>query len=97
MQESILIQMGKEDLEKTIETIFVEVLNKQSRSQREKELLSSKELCSWLGVSMSTVNAWKSMSKIPYRRLGKKIFFQKSEVLKAFEHSNYSRIKEITG
>ena len=63
--------------------------------QKEKELLTTKELLAWLVISVSCLNAWKRENRIPYSRLGRKIYYKKSEVLSALEKSNYAKLQSL--
>ena len=94
MSEQILIsQLSKSELKEIIKSSLIEVL-KQNR-KKESALMNSHQLCKWLGISLSTLAVWKRENKIPYKRMGKRIFFSKTEVLKALEESNFNRLKEL--
>ncbi|MBK7980252.1 MAG: helix-turn-helix domain-containing protein [Ignavibacteriae bacterium] len=55
--------------------------------------MNFKETCDFLGIHPSTLNKWKANNKIPYKRLGKRIFFQREEILNSLKSSNYYKIK----
>ena len=96
MQEPIMFfPYSKSDLLILIKQSVSEALTESKKIEKEKELIDAKEVIDWLGISLSTLNKWKAENKIPYKRLGKRIFFVKSEVLKALEESNYSRLKQL--
>ena len=96
MQEPIMFfPYSKSDLLILIKQSVSEALTESKKIEKEKELIDAKEVIDWLGISLSTLNKWKAENKIPYKRLGKRIFFIKSEVLKALEESNYSRLKQL--
>ena len=88
----ILISISKEELKELIREAVAEAIN----SQKVKGLLSFKEACKFLGISSSTLNKWKVEGKIPFKRLGKRIFFIPSEILTALkEDPYYSRMKKL--
>jgi excisionase family DNA binding protein len=87
----VLISISKSELQEMIRNVVQTEINRK----KEKELLNSKELCDWLGIHLSTLAKWKSENKIPYRRMGKRIFFNRNEVIKALEESNYNKIREL--
>jgi excisionase family DNA binding protein len=87
----IFFSLSPEELKQTIKEVFREELN----LKREKELLSFKEVCQFLGVHPSTLSKWKSQNLIPFKKMGKRIFFSKQEVIAALKESNYSKLKEL--
>ena len=87
----ILFSLSKDELRKLIQDAVREELN----LKKQKELLSFKETCELLGISASCLNQWKAQSKIPFKKLGKRIFFSRSEILGALKESNYSKLREL--
>jgi len=71
------------------------VLQAELSKGKEKELLNSKELCEFLGIHPSTLSKWKAENKIPYKKLGKRIFFNREEVMQALKDSNYYRLRAM--
>ena len=69
---------------------------KMEKSEQSKELLNFKETCDFLGIHPSTLNKWKSQNKIPYKRLGKRVFFNRQEILESLQNSNFQKYKQIT-
>ena len=45
----------------------------------EYNLMNSDEVCEFLGIAKSTLSNWKREQKIPYKKLGKRICYRKSE------------------
>ena len=90
-----IIFLSSVELETIVRDAVKSALSEVNSRQNEKELLNFKECCEFLGISASSLNKWKSKNLIPYRKLGKRIFFKKSEVLKALEDSNYYKLKQI--
>lgn len=77
-----------------IESAVTSALQKIQPEQ--PELLSFKEVCALLQISPSTLFKWKSENKIPYKRLGKRIFFDRIEVIAALEDAGlYNKQKNI--
>jgi len=78
-----------------LEDIFRKVIQEELNKKKEKELLSFRETCEFLGIHPSTLNSWKASSKIPFKRLGKRIFFNRSDVLNALKDSNYQKLRRL--
>jgi hypothetical protein len=87
----ILISLSQNQLRDIVKEAVNEVLYKK----KEKELMNFRETMEFLGVSASCLNKWKSSGKIPFRRMSKRIFFHREEVMEALKKSNYSKLKNI--
>ena len=91
MKEILLHSISLEDLKEVIREVIREELNPKD----EKELLNFKETYEFLGCSGSTLNRWKAEGKVPYRKLGKRVFFLKSELLSSLDKSIFHKIKNL--
>jgi predicted DNA-binding transcriptional regulator AlpA len=91
-KEFVLVSISKDELQQLVKSAVRSELNKKA----EKQLLNFKETCELLNIHPSTLNSWKSQGKIPYKKLNKRIFFSKSEVLAALKDSNHSKLRELT-
>ena len=87
----ILMSLGRADLEGIIRNVLQEELAKM----KEKDLMSFHQTTEFLGISTSTLNVWKSKTMITYKRLGKRIFFSRKEVLDSLKDSNYTKLKNL--
>jgi len=91
MNNIVLISLSEEQLR----TIIKDAIHEELSQKKEKELLNFKEACEFLGISPSALNKWKSENKIPFKRLGKRIFFNRQDIMISLEESNYSKLKQI--
>ena len=62
-----------------------EILKQNEKSDDYDVLLSRKEVAKLLKVSLVTINKYKREGKLPYRRLGRNLYFKKGDILKALE------------
>ncbi|MBI9072075.1 MAG: helix-turn-helix domain-containing protein [Melioribacteraceae bacterium] len=93
MQNNIvLMSIDKNELS----SIVSDAIKTQLANKREKDLMNFQETCEFLGIHPSTLNRWKSRNKIPFKKLGRRIFFNRQDVIKALKDSNYSKMKEFT-
>lgn len=67
----------------------------RKKHKKEKDLLNFKETCDYIGISTSALNKWKSENRIPYKKLGKRVFFSRKEIYEALKSSNYSKLKDL--
>lgn len=59
------------------------VVKEIEKTSPDEELLTSRQLATYLNVSTQTLVRWRQQGKIPYYGSGKSIFHKKSEVLDA--------------
>lgn len=85
MSNSILFGFNKKDLERTVRLVIDEVRKTEiieSNSNLPKEdRLTQKEAAQFLGISVTSLIAWKKKGHVPYFQIGRSIFFSKSELL----------------
>ena len=92
MDNKVFISLSIEELQNLIS----EAVAKEFAQKKEKPLMNFKETCSFLGISPSCLNKWKSENKIPYMKKGKRVFFDRSEVLSAIKKDDlYYKTKEL--
>jgi excisionase family DNA binding protein len=91
----ILISIPREELESIIRDAVKQELISAAKQKNEKGMLNAKEICEYLGIHISTFNTWKANGKIPFKRLGKRVFFDWDEVKNALKENNYYKAKKI--
>lgn len=94
--ENKLVVIEIDDLYTLIKQAVKEAIIKKQEYEHTKDLLNFKETCEYLGIHASTLNKWKAENKIPYKRLGKRIYFQRREILNSLNGSDYEKFKKIT-
>lgn len=87
MNQTYLVQLSQSDLETLIATTIRNELSQLLPSQEPTEpdngdLLKVPDIQHMFGVCKQTVLAWSKSGKLPTVRIGGRIFFPKSEVLK---------------
>ena len=82
--------LSKTELIDLIKESIRDVQSEQKeKPQAETEtLLKPKDVCKLLHISNGTLFTWKKQGKIPFRRLGRRIFFVQSDVLNAMKKIN---------
>ena len=92
---SIKVILSEEEFQK-LQTLIRIPIEEGMIAKKEKELLSFKEVCELLSISASCLNTWKSQGKIPHKKIGKRIFFLRSEVTAALEEGgNYRKLRDL--
>lgn len=80
-----LIQCIKDAVREEMKIQFSD-MNDYSKADMEKgneRLLTKKEMADELDISLVSLTDWMKKGIIPYLRLGKRIYFRKSEVIRA--------------
>jgi len=79
----------KEELHIFISGIRNTVDNTESTSS--EKLLTKKEMADELDISLVSLTDWMKQGKIPYMRMGKRIYFQKNEVVNSMANFNHKK------
>ncbi len=82
--------------ETELRSLITDAIKQALEIKQEKKLLSFREACDFLGCSSSSLNKWKSENRIPYKRLGKRVFFNRQEIMQALKESGYKKFKELS-
>ena len=91
--ENQIVVVETDHLIELIKSAVQEVLQKKNENLDQKQIMSFHETCEFLGIHPSTLNKWKAEDKIPFKRLGKRIFFNKEDILNSLKVSNYQKHK----
>ena len=96
MQSNGIVIISPYELQELIRTAIREEISAAVEHKKDKTLLNAKQLCEFLGIHISTLNTWKVDGKIPFKRLGKRIFFDRKEVLSSLkEDGTYKKMNEL--
>ena len=79
----------KEELHIFISGIRNTVVNTESTSS--EKLLTKKEMADELDISLVSLTDWMKQGKIPYMRMGKRIYFKKQEVVASMAGFNRNK------
>lgn len=72
----------EEKIRSTIDEVLREqYLQQQNEAQSHSDLMSRKQTCLLLGISLPTLSKYVASGKLPYSRIGKKILFDKNIIL----------------
>ena len=87
--ENGIVVIETDHLIELIKSAVQDAIEKKEQNKNLKDLLNFKETCDYLGIHPSTLNKWKAENKIPYKRLGKRILFNKEDIMNSLKDSNY--------
>jgi len=80
-EDQLLVTLKVEDLKILIRESVEEIISKNLPRKIEDKLLCRKDVARLLSVSLVTVSTWMKSEKLPYHRIGSRIFFKESEVM----------------
>jgi len=86
MEEFIITNLTINDLTEIIEKCVQQSIRQGIRVEpkQDEPLHNIDEIAVYLGVSKVTIHAWKREGKLPFHRLGRRVYFKKSEILKGY-------------
>lgn len=79
----------REELHIFISGIRNTVDNTESKSS--EKLLTKREMADELDISLVSLTEWMKQGRIPYMRMGKRIYFKKNEVIASMAGFNQSK------
>ena len=86
MQTQLLITISIDEMKDIIKECISEIIEeKLLKKEPPDELLSRKEVAKLLMISLPTLNKKQKLGKIPYYRMGTRVLFKKSEVMKSLD------------
>jgi hypothetical protein len=69
----------------------------QQNAARERRWLRRRDVVAEFGISARTVGNWTARRLVPYRKIGRVILFERSEIVSALDRYRVSAIGEQTG
>jgi len=87
-QNSIVV-LNSNELQTLIRQTLSELLNKQSDNKNPEPaetLLKIDDVAELFKVTKLTVHNWKKQGLLPFRQIGKRIFYEKNEVMESVKH-----------
>jgi len=94
VQTNQIVLISPEDLQKMIESAVTNALQKMK--EEKSELLTFKQACALLQISPSTLFKWKAENRVPFKRLGKRILFNRKEIIAVLEDVGfYNKQKKL--
>lgn len=63
----------------------------ENTENRSEKLLTKSEMAAELDISLVSLTEWMKQGKIPYRRMGKRIYFKKEEVVASMTGFNQQK------
>jgi len=91
----VLVSISEESLKELITEAVEDGLNKKLKP-KEKELLTTKEVLELLNISPGTLYNWKLQGIIPYKSIGRRVFYERKAVLNSLNDDPYnSKIKNV--
>lgn len=84
MEQSILITIPLQDFVSTIEATVRKVLTE--KNIEDDTFISSEQVMKLFNISTTTLQLWRDKNKIPFNKVGKKIFYSRNELMNLTIH-----------
>jgi excisionase family DNA binding protein len=81
LSQNSILELGKMIQESVKEEIRNLIPEYSKKSNDEQVLLNRKQACKLLGCSLTTLHYYQKDGRIPFHQVGRKIFFDKTELL----------------
>jgi excisionase family DNA binding protein len=100
MQDLVLITLSKDEFKEMIKEIIVEALNRQtettiSHDNHIDKPMTVKEVSEFINLSVSTIYGLTHKRSIPYSKKGKRLYFNKLEIIKWVNEGRRKTVDEI--
>jgi len=86
MSNVLFYTHNKEDLVNAVKMVINEIrktgIIQDSSIDPDQDRLTQKEAATFLGISITSLIAWKKNGKVPYYQIGRSPFYSKMELLK---------------
>ena len=87
-----LYSHSKQDLEKVVEIILNKVqsfqLSKSSKESEKDDLISQKEACKFLNISLPTIISWRKDKNLPHYNYNGRFYYSAKELLEYGKNLN---------
>lgn len=84
---------SKQDLEKAVEIILSKAQNfqfaKSSNEPKKEDLISQKQACEFLNISMPTIILWRKEKELPHYDFNGRYYYSQSELLQYGKSKNH--------
>ncbi len=94
MEQSILITIPLEEFVSTIEATVRKVI--QEKNIQEDTFISSDQVMKLFNISTTTLQLWRDKNKIPFNKVGKKIFYSRKELMNLTVHKKGNSVATAT-
>lgn len=87
-----LYSHSKQDLEKVVEIILSKIQNfqilKTSKDTQREDLISQKQACKFLDISLPTIISWRKEKDLPHYDFNGRFFYSEKELLEYGKKKN---------
>lgn len=90
-----IVLLSSIELENLVRNAVREELAAAANLKKEKEFLNARDVCALLNISVSTLSKWKRENRIPFSKIGKRVFFSRQDVIDSLKDSKYLKSKQL--
>ncbi|WP_159637735.1 helix-turn-helix domain-containing protein [Sphingobacterium composti Ten et al. 2007 non Yoo et al. 2007] len=93
LDQNILKECIREAIKEEFQLIIADLRKTTSTSEQQasQKLLTKKEMADELDISLVSLTDWMKQGRVPYMRLGKRIYFKKQEVINSMANFHHRK------
>lgn len=93
LDQNILKECIREAIKEEFQLIIADLRKSTSISEQQgfEKLLTKKEMADELDISLVSLTEWMKQGRVPYMRLGKRIYFKKLEVINSMVNFHHRK------
>lgn len=89
MEQILVTTLQVEDLQNLIisslKQVLKEITDEKNRTEENEEILTTEDIQKIFKVSKVTIHKWKKKGILPYYKMGRKVYYKKSEIFGLLE------------
>ncbi len=89
MEQILITTLQVEDLQnlikESIRQVFNENIEEKNKPEEKEEILTTEDIQKMFKVSKVTIHKWKKKGILPYYKMGRRVYFKKSEIFGLLE------------
>lgn len=84
----------KDAVREELQVFISKVGNMDDPPQKKQptKLMTKKEMANELDISLVSLTEWMKQGRIPYKRMGKRIYFNKEDVMASMTNFNHNKV-----
>jgi len=93
LDDNVLKECIREAIKEEFQLIIADIRKTTLTSEKQvsEKLLTKKEMADELDISLVSLTEWMKQGRVPYMRLGKRIYFKKQEVINSMANFHHKK------
>jgi len=92
MESRVFISMTPSELKDLFKQSYLEIKEESQKIPTPEKFLSRQEVAEQFRVTVQTIHSWTKNGRLPYKRIGRRIFYRMSDIENAMQ--SFSKYKK---